>query len=260
MTVLSVNLNKIALLRNSREGHRPSVVEAARTAISAGSAGITVHPRPDQRHIRPADVYDLSNLLAAEYPHIEFNIEGNPEAGPTESGYPGFDALIEATRPAQATLVPDSDDQLTSDHGYDLTEFNHALAERIARYQQWGARVSLFMDPVVEQIEAAKAHGADRIELYTGPFAELFWEHGADHPATQKSFDTSASAAKHAAAIGLGVNAGHDLDLDNLPLFARISEVAEVSIGHALIADALERGLLPTVQAYVEILKRAAAH
>ena len=168
--------------------------------------------------------------------------------------------MNEATHPAQATLVPDSDDQLTSDHGYDLTEFNRALAERIARYQQWGARVSLFMDPVLEQIEAAKAHGADRIELYTGPFAELFWEHGADHPATRKSFDTYASAAKHAAAIGLGVNAGHDLDLDNLPLFARISEVAEVSIGHALIADALERGLLPTVQAYVEILKRAAAH
>ncbi len=260
MTVLSVNLNKIALVRNSREGHRPSVVAAARTAISAGSAGITVHPRPDQRHIRPDDVYDLSKLLQEAYPHIEFNIEGNPEAGPTDAGYPGFDALIEATRPAQATLVPDSDDQLTSDHGYDLTEFNQALAERIAQYQQWGARVSLFMDPVPAQIDAAKAHGADRIELYTGPFAELFWAHGADHPATRESFNTYATAARHAASIGLGVNAGHDLDLDNLPLFASISEVAEVSIGHALISDALERGLFNAVQAYVDILQRAAAH
>lgn len=257
MTVLSVNLNKIAVLRNSREGHRPSVVEAARTAIAAGCAGITVHPRPDQRHIRPGDVYDLSRLLAEEFPHIEFNIEGNPEAGPTEQDYPGFDALIETTRPTQATLVPDSDDQLTSDHGYDLSTFNQSLAERIARYQQWGARVSLFMDPVLSQIDAAKAHGADRIELYTGPFAELFWSHGAEHPATRESFNTYAAAARHAAEIGLGVNAGHDLDLDNLPLFATISEVAEVSIGHALIADALDRGLFETVAAYVAILEHA---
>jgi len=257
VAVLSVNLNKIALVRNSREGHRPSVVAAARTAISAGSAGITVHPRPDQRHIRPGDVYDLSKLLAEEFPDIEFNIEGNPQAGPTEEGYPGFDALIEATRPAQATLVPDSDDQLTSDHGYDLSTFNQPLAERIARYQQWGARVSLFMDPVLSQIDAAKAHGADRIELYTGPFAELFWAHGEDHPATRESFNTYSTAARHAAAIGLGVNAGHDLDLDNLPMFASINEVAEVSIGHALISDALERGLFETVRAYVAILERA---
>ena len=259
MTVLSVNLNKIALVRNSREGHRPSVVEAARTAISAGSAGITVHPRPDQRHIRPGDVYDLSKLLSEEYPHIEFNIEGNPEAGPTAAGYPDFDAMIENTRPAQATLVPDSDDQLTSDHGYDLSSFNQPLAERIARYQALGARVSLFMDPVPAQIDAAKAHGADRIELYTGPFAELFWAHGPDHAATQESFNTYAAAARHAADIGLGVNAGHDLDLDNLPLFARITEVAEVSIGHALISDALERGLHAAVAAYAAILAEAPA-
>ncbi len=254
MTVLSVNLNKIALVRNSREGHRPSVVGAARTAISAGAAGITVHPRPDQRHIRPHDVYALSRLLSEEFPHIEFNIEGNPEAGPTAHGYPGFDALIEATRPAQATLVPDSDDQLTSDHGFDLSTFDPQLAERIARYQAWGARVSLFMDPVPEQIEAAKAHGADRIELYTGPFAELFWAHGADHGATEESFNRYETAARYATQIGLGVNAGHDLDLDNLPLFARIEEIAEVSIGHALISDALERGLFAAVEAYAAIL------
>ena len=254
MTVLSVNLNKVALLRNSREGHRPSVLDAARTAIGAGARGITVHPRPDMRHIRPHDVFELAQLLAEEYPDIEFNIEGNPFAGPTDDGYPGFDALIEQTRPAQATLVPDSDDQLTSDHGFDLSTPDEALRERIAQYQSQGARVSLFMDPVPAQIEQAKAHGADRIELYTGPFAETFWAHGADHELTRASFDTYAQAAAVAATAGLGVNAGHDLDLNNLPLFAQIREVAEVSIGHALIADALDMGLQTAVQAYSDIL------
>ena len=255
MTVLSVNLNKIALMRNAREGHRPSVVDAARTAISAGALGITVHPRPDQRHIRPHDVSDLAALLAADYPDIEFNIEGNPSAPPTEHGYPGFDALIEANRPAQATLVPDSDDQLTSDHGWDLSTFDKSLADRIAQYQAWGARVSLFMDPDRDQIEQAKAHGADRIELYTGPYADLFLEHGADHAATQKSFGTYLESAQYASQIGLGINAGHDLDLFNLAAFCRIEEVAEVSIGHALIADALERGLYASVRAYADILQ-----
>ena len=255
MTVLSVNLNKIALVRNSREGHRPSVVEAARTAIAAGAGGITVHPRPDMRHIRPHDVHDLAALLNDEYPQIEFNIEGNPAAGPTTEGYPGFDALIEATRPAQATLVPDRDDQLTSDHGFDLSDFDQPLAERIARYQALGARVSLFMDPVIEQISKVKDHGADRIELYTGPFAETFWAHGADHELTRQSYATYASAAEHAERIGLGVNAGHDLDLDNLPLFAAIPQIAEVSIGHALISDALEHGLAAAVSAYHQILQ-----
>lgn len=254
MTVLSVNLNKIALLRNSRDGQRPSVVAAAKTAIAAGAAGITVHPRPDQRHIRPADVDALATLLQADYTDIEFNIEGNPEAGPTAHGYPGFDALIEAAQPAQATLVPDGDNQLTSDHGYDLRTFNAPLAERIARYQASGIRVSLFMDPDPAQIDAARAHGADRIELYTGPFAQTFWQYGAEHPATQTMFNTYAAAAAHATNIGLGVNAGHDLDLNNLPLFANITAVAEVSIGHALIADALEQGLANAVRAYATIL------
>lgn len=255
MTVLSVNLNKIALMRNAREGHRPSVLDAAKTAISAGALGITVHPRPDQRHIRPHDVSDLAALLAADYPHIEFNIEGNPSAPPTEQGYPGFDALIEANRPAQATLVPDSDDQLTSDHGWDLSTFDKGLSDRIAQYQAWGARVALFMDPVRGQIEQAKAHGANRIELYTGPYADLFLEHGADHPATQKMFETYLEAAQYASQIGLGINAGHDLDLFNLAAFCRIEEVAEVSIGHALIADALDRGLYASVRAYADILQ-----
>jgi len=257
MTVLSVNLNKIALVRNSRDGHRPSVVDAARSAIAAGAAGITVHPRPDQRHIRPHDVSDLAALLAADYPQIEFNIEGNPAAGPGAQGYPGFDALIESARPAQATLVPDSDDQLTSDHGWDLSSFNRQLAQRIDTYHALGARVSLFMDPLPAQIEQAKAHGADRVELYTGPFAEMFWAHGADHSATRESFEIYRGAAQHASELGLGVNAGHDLDLENLPAFCRISEVAEVSIGHALISDALERGLSEAVSAYVAILAAA---
>ncbi len=254
MTVLSVNLNKIAWLRNAREGHRPDVVEAARVVITAGAQGITVHPRPDMRHIRPHDVTDLANMLQTEYPQIEYNIEGNPNAGPTTAGYPGFDAFIRDTQPAQATLVPDSDDQLTSDHGWDLLQYNSDLADKIGQYQAWGARVSLFMDPVPEQIEQAKAHGADRIELYTGPFAELYWAHGADHEETQASYQTYLAAARYANQIGLGVNAGHDLDLHNLKLFRQIQEVAEVSIGHALIADALELGLANAVRAYVAIL------
>lgn len=254
MTVLSVNLNKIALLRNAREGARPSVVEAARVALSAGAQGITVHPRPDQRHIRTADVFALADLLASEYPGIEFNIEGNPMANPNAGGYPGLDALIEKTRPAQATLVPDSDNQLTSDHGWNLTEFNQPLADKIALYQSYGARVSLFMDPDIPQIQQAQAHGAQRIELYTGPFADLYSEHGAENEAVQSSYQSYLAAARYANQLGLGVNAGHDLDLHNLTLFRQITEVAEVSIGHALICDALEIGLSASVTAYVKAL------
>ncbi len=257
MAVLSVNLNKIALVRNSREGARPSVTGAARTVISAGARGITVHPRPDQRHIRTADVFDLAALiqeLLPQHPELEFNIEGNPSAPAGSNGYPGFDALIEQTRPHQATLVPDSDDQLTSDHGWDLTTFNHELQEQIARYQAAGARVSLFMDPVPEQIEQARAHGADRVELYTGPFAELVWTHGLDDARSLQSLATYTEAAQYATQLGLGVNAGHDLDLQNLALFTQITEVDEVSIGHALISDALEMGLFETTRKYLDIL------
>jgi pyridoxine 5-phosphate synthase len=257
MAVLSVNLNKIALVRNSRTGNTPSVVKAARTVIAAGAAGITVHPRPDQRHVRPGDVADLAVLLK-RHPEVEFNIEGNPFAGPRGNGYPGFDALIESARPHQATLVPDGDDQLTSDHGWDLGGDNGRLQDAIARYQSLGARVSLFMDPLPEQIDRAKACGADRIELYTGPFAELVWKHGAGHPDALACWARYRDAARHAAAIGLGVNAGHDLDLANLPLFRQIREVAEVSIGHALISDALDLGLGPAVARYLEVLKGGA--
>ena len=255
MTALSVNLNKVALLRNSREGDQPSVVGAAKTVIAAGAQGITVHPRPDQRHIRPHDVADIAQLLKG-YPDIEFNIEGNPAAGPRDNGYPGFDALIESGRPHQATLVPDSDSQLTSDHGWDLSGDNAELMDTIARYQSWGARVSLFMDPDPAQITKAKACGADRIELYTGPYAATVARLGVDHVDSQRAFHTYRDAALYAAEQGLGVNAGHDLDTENLPLFNQIKGLLEVSIGHALIKDALEVGLSAAVAAYLNALQR----
>ena len=258
-TALSVNVNKIAWLRNSRAGSRPDVLAAARTAIAAGAHGITVHPRPDQRHVRPADVEALANLLAGEYPRIEFNIEGNPAAGPRDNGYPGFDRLIETARPRQATLVPDADAQLTSDHGWDLSDPERArrVAASIARYQRWGVRVSLFLDPAETAIARAKACGADRIELYTGPYAHLVESRGADHPETRACLDTYARVARHAAALGLGVNAGHDLNLDNLAAFVGMGGIAEVSIGHALVADALDVGLSTAVRQYLDALAGA---
>ena len=256
MTALSVNLNKIAWLRNAREGSRPSVVDAARTIIAAGAQGITVHPRPDQRHIRPADVHALAQMLATDYPDIEYNIEGNPAAGPRDNGYPGFDRLIESARPHQATLVPDGDAQLTSDHGWDLSDPGEAkrVAEIIARYQGWGVRVSLFMDPVETQIARAKECGTDRIELYTGPYADLAERHGLEHPDTRACRRSHVDAVRCATRLGLGVNAGHDLNLDNLPAFIAIGDIDEVSIGHALTADALEFGLSTTVGKYLEAI------
>jgi pyridoxine 5-phosphate synthase len=251
---LSVNLNKIALLRNSREGDLPSVVDAAETVVRAGAYGITVHPRPDQRHVRPHDVTDLCALLRSRHPGIEFNVEGNPFAPARANGYPGFDALIEAASPDQCTLVPDSDDQLTSDHGWDLSGETTRLKQSIERCHRVGARVSLFMDPSPAQIERVAATGADRIELYTGPFAETVRVNGLDHPATRACYDTFARAARQAAGLGLGVNAGHDLDLVNLKLFRNIKEVLEVSIGHALIGDALTMGLAAAVTAYLAVL------
>ena len=253
MTALSVNLNKVALLRNARGGNAPSVTDAAETALRAGADGITVHPRPDQRHIRPDDVLALAGLLKGR-PNIEFNIEGNPFAGPRANGYPGFDALIEQARPHQATLVPDGDNQLTSDHGFDLRGDNQALIAKIRRYQGQGARVSLFMDPDLEQIALAREIGADRIELFTGPFAEAVAEFGSDHPRSRASLASYQAAAGRAVELGLGVNAGHDLDVDNLPLFRSIVEVSEVSIGHALIARALDDGLAATVRAFRQAL------
>ena len=251
--VLSVNLNKVALLRNSRGGAAPSVLWAAKAALAAGARGITLHPRPDQRHARPSDVFDLAELLT-QWPGSELNIEGNPFAGPRANGYPGFDALIARARPAQATLVPDADGQLTSDHGFDLRGDNAPLMENIRRCQALGARVSLFLDPDPQQIALAPATGADRIELYTGPFAETIARFGPDHRASLACLARYQKAARQAAELGLGVNAGHDLDLDNLPLIAQIPEIAELSIGHALIARTLERGLAETVRAFLDAL------
>ena len=257
MIQLSVNLNKVALLRNSREGDNPSVIDAARTVIAAGAYGVTVHPRPDQRHIRPHDVTDLAELLAREAPDIELNIEGNPLAGARDNGFPGFDALVEAARPAQCTLVPDSDDQLTSDHGWALQNREEiaSVARLTACYQATGARVSLFMDPDLDKINRVPETGAERIELYTGPFAEAVWDHGVNSAQAQASLECYRRAADHATSMGLGVNAGHDLDLVNLPLFRTITTVLEVSIGHALIADALASGLDTTVRAYLTALE-----
>jgi len=252
---LSVNLNKIALLRNSRGGDQPSVVDAAETVINAGAYGITVHPRPDQRHVRPQDVTDLARLLRTRHPGIELNIEGNPFAAARDNGYPGFDALIESARPDQCTLVPDADNQLTSDHGWDFSGDTTRLTEVIRRYQSHGARVCLFMDPDSLQIERAAGSGAQRIELYTGPFAKSVRDYGVDSDAAKRSLQTYARAANQATALGLGVNAGHDLDLVNLLLFRRISEVLEVSIGHALIGDALRIGLAAAIATYLRVLR-----
>ncbi len=256
MIALSVNVNKIALLRNSRDGDVPSVVHAAAEAVAAGAYGITVHPRPDQRHIRPRDVIDLARWLRDAHPGVEFNIEGNPFAPPRDDGYPGFDALIEAARPDQCTLVPDGDDQLTSDHGWQLGGDTGRLRQAIARYHGLGARVSLFMDADSVEIARVPATGADRIELYTGPFAATVRHHGIDHAESARSLAQFAAAARTATTLGLGVNAGHDLDLVNLQLFRSITEVLEVSIGHALIADALQMGLATAVGKYLEVLSQ----
>ena len=248
-TKLSVNLNKIALLRNSRDTVIPSVVEAARTVIAAGAQGITVHPRPDMRHIRPDDVRDLAELLAQEeYREIEFNIEGNPYAEAEANGYPGFLKLVEETRPHQATLVPDDPNQLTSDHGWDLSGESNSLKVIVDQLHEQKVRVSLFMDPEAEQIRRCGRLGADRLEFYTGPYADAYPNHGD----TLLPFIETAHIAGE---LGLGINAGHDLNLDNLATFCRqVPNVAEVSIGHAIITDALWMGLTTTVQKYRAIL------
>ena len=250
-TKLSVNLNKVALIRNSRKTTIPSVVEAAEVAIAAGADGITVHPRPDMRHIRTQDVLDLAELLAAPcYAHVEFNIEGNPYAGP-EGEYPGFMALVEATRPSQATLVPDDPSQLTSDHGWDLKGQMNELQGLIAELQSWHVRVSLFMDSDVAQIAQAARLGVERIELYTGPFADS-WGSNAEEEVFKEFYQAAEAAQRE----GLTLNAGHDLNLDNLAQFATVPGLAEVSIGHAIVSDALFRGLATVVADYKAILMR----
>jgi len=250
-TRLSVNVNKIAVLRNSRGGHDPDVLRAATACLDAGAHGITVHPRPDRRHIRAEDVHVLSTLTRQR--GVEFNIEGNPFAPPRE-GYRGLLALCREARPAQATLVPDGDGQLTSDHGFDFDRDSERLRPLVAELRAMGCRVSLFVDAGNPGLAKAAAIGADRIELYTGPFAEA---HAGGRP--QAALDLFASTARQAQASGLGVNAGHDLSQANLADFlAAVPGVLEVSIGHALIGEALYDGLENTVRSYLDILRQQA--
>ena len=252
MIALSVNLNKVALLRNSRDTGIPDLAEHARMVLAAGADGITAHPRPDQRHIRAADCIALRALD----PAMEFNIEGNPFAGPRPSGrrgvgdYPGFMAIVREVRPRQCTLVPDGENQLTSDHGFDMAAEGERLAPVLAELKALGIRSSLFMDPDLEQIRLAAAAGADRIELYTESYARAF-EAGQDVDTVYGRF---ADAARLAGELGLGVNAGHDLNLRNLPRFRDLPGLLEVSIGHALTVDALRMGFAEAVRAYQRAL------
>jgi pyridoxine 5-phosphate synthase len=244
MTKLSVNVNKIALLRNTRDLERPNVVYFSRLALDAGASGITVHPRPDERHIVNRDVLEISDLIR-QRPGVEFNIEGNP-----------FHQLMEcvrAVKPTQATLVPDEVDAKTSDHGWDLARDGERLKTIIEELHDLGVRVSLFMDPHTENIYRAKDIGSDRIELYTEGYARAFHSDHLESVVAQYR-----DAAETAVASGLGVNAGHDLNLENLSYFlAEVPNVKEVSIGHALTADALEYGMTSTVQKYLAQIKGA---
>lgn len=242
---LSVNVNKVALLRNTRHLGIPSVVRAAALCLEAGAQGITVHPRPDARHIRAADVAELAALLK-QWPEAEFNIEGNP--------FDNLMGFVREHRPHQCTFVPDSPDQFTSDHGFMLADLPR-VAPLVAEAKALGVRVSLFMDPDAEAIRAAAGIGAGRVELYTEPYAAA---HGTPQQATQLARYTH--AAHVAMAAGLGINAGHDLNRDNLTDFLRaVPGVQEVSIGHALIADALELGYVQTVREYLRCVQRAFA-
>jgi len=249
-TQLSVNLNKVALIRNSRDTTIPDLKAAARTCIEYGARGITVHPRPDQRHIRVTDVIELNQLLKQSYPEIEFNIEGNPFATSQANGYPGFISLVEEALPHQCTLVPDDPVQLTSDHGWDLLESSKTLEPIIKHLSSLNIRVSLFMDPIADQIRAAADLGVHRIEFYTGPFADTFGT-----PRQEAVLAEFARCGELATSLGLEINAGHDLNLHNLDRFCSgVKNVQEVSIGHALITDALWLGLPETVSQYQQIL------
>jgi pyridoxine 5-phosphate synthase len=238
MTRLSVNINKIATLRNARGGNNPNVIQVALDCERFGAEGITVHPRPDERHIRYADVRALKEVVTTE-----FNIEGNPMEQ-------SFIDLVLEVRPEQVTLVPDVLGQITSNHGWDTIQHQSLLQSLIAKFKSAGIRTSIFVDPVIEMIEAAATTGTDRIELYTEPYAEMFGEN------PTQAVSAYRKAAFRAAQLGLGINAGHDLSLENLAFFkANVTPLDEVSIGHALICDALYFGLENTIQLYKRSLK-----
>jgi pyridoxine 5-phosphate synthase len=235
-TNLSVNVNKIALLRNSRGANIPDLVQFALDCEQFGAEGITVHPRPDERHIRFSDVPALKSVVKTE-----FNIEGNPT--------PDFLQLVIANQPHQCTLVPDAVDQLTSDHGWDTRKHLGFLQDTIGQLHEAGIRVSIFIDPDTELMETAQKTGTDRIELYTGPYAHDFYTN------RDEAVRPYAEAAAAAHALGLGINAGHDLNLDNLQFFKQhVPMLAEVSIGHALVRDALYYGIQNTIQMYLKAL------
>ena len=243
-TALSVNLNKVALVRNTRHLGIPSVIRAATLCLQAGAHGITVHPRPDERHIRGHDVADLSALMKV-WPDREFNIEGNP--------LQNLMGIVRQFKPQQCTFVPDSEGQFTSDHGWNPNTDTAKLRPLIAEAKALGVRVSLFMDAEPASMAWAKTVGADRVELYTEPFAAAWGTTG-----QQAQLDRFAQAAQAALDAGLGVNAGHDLNRDNLTAFIQqVPGVQEVSIGHALIADALELGYSATIAAYLRCIREA---
>lgn len=237
MTKLSVNINKIATLRNSRGGDVPNVVQFAKDVQRFGAEGVTIHPRPDQRHIRYQDAYDLKPVVYTEY-----NIEGNPVKS--------FMDLVLRIKPTQVTLVPDAEDAITSNAGWDTIKHKDFLIEVIKEFQQNGIRTSIFVDPILKQIEGAKATGTDRIELYTESFAH---QYGLGNKEAVKPFTESAVLAND---LGLGINAGHDLSLDNIQFFKQnIPGLLEVSIGHALIAESLYLGVENVIQMYLNKLK-----
>jgi pyridoxine 5-phosphate synthase len=243
-TALSVNLNKVALVRNTRHLGVPSVTRAASICLGAGAHGVTVHPRPDARHIRADDVQELHALLK-QWPQAEFNIEGNP--------FHNLMDFVRELRPHQVTFVPDSEGQFTSDHGWDLRKDRERVTTLIAEAKALGVRVSLFMDADAEAIPLAKAVGSDRVELYTEPYAAAWGT-----PRQQLELQRFADAARAAHAVGLGVNAGHDLSRENLTDFLRgVPNVLEVSIGHALVSDALELGYAATVRDYLAAIQRS---
>ena len=251
MTLLSVNVNKIALLRNTRNGKGPDVAAMASLALEAGAAGITVHPRPDRRHVTPADVQEFVELVRAfPAPRREFNIEGNPFEG-------DWMALVERARPDQATLVPDAPGQSTSDHGFLLPDDAERLKPIVSRLKKLGCRVSVFMDPEPSSMGRVPATGADRVELYTESYADAFARRDADPQRFDAILRRFVDSARAAIDAGLGVNAGHDLNLSNLPLFVDAlgrDALLEVSIGHALVGDALEHGMARAVRMYLAAL------